>query len=48
VRDYGIKNPPHINTIGWILQRHGLVKKRKRKPGKYEVCRGQKVRGSVQ
>lgn len=38
-RDYGIKNPPHLNTIGLILRRHGLVKKRKRKAGKYEVCR---------
>lgn len=34
---HGIERPPHINTVGNILARHGLVKPRKRRPGVYRV-----------
>jgi transposase InsO family protein len=34
---HGIESPPHVNTVGRILDRNGLVKRRKRKKGVYRV-----------
>jgi transposase len=34
---YGLEDRPHINTVGNILDRHGLTKKRKRKAGVHRV-----------
>ncbi|MDQ8209092.1 helix-turn-helix domain-containing protein [Coraliomargarita sp. SDUM461003] len=34
---HGVENRPHINTINNVLNRHGLTKKRKRKPGVHRV-----------
>lgn len=34
-RDHGVGNPPAASTIGDILKRHGLVQKRRRRPGVY-------------
>jgi len=34
---HGLENRPHINTIHNILNRHGLTRKRKRRPGVHRV-----------
>lgn len=34
---YGLEDRPHINTVGNVLNRHGLTKKRKRKAGVHRV-----------
>lgn len=34
---HGIKQPPHISTIGSVLSRNGLTKKRKRKAGVHRI-----------
>ncbi|NRB74190.1 MAG: DDE-type integrase/transposase/recombinase [Verrucomicrobiales bacterium] len=34
-RDHGVESPPAVGTIGEIMKRHGLVKKRRRRPGVY-------------
>jgi len=36
-RDHGVERPPAVSTIDEILKRHGLVKKRRRRPGVYRV-----------
>ena len=37
IKVYGVERPPHENTIGLILARHGLSKRRKRRAGVYRV-----------
>lgn len=34
-RDHGVEKPPAVSTIGEILKRHGLVTRRRRRPGTY-------------
>lgn len=34
---YGLEDRPHVNTVGNILDSHGLTKKRKRRPGVHRV-----------
>lgn len=34
---HGIERPPHESTIGLVLSRHGLSRKRKRRPGVHRV-----------
>lgn len=34
---HGLEERPHVNTVGNILSRHGLTKKRKRKAGMHRV-----------
>ncbi|MCH8476244.1 MAG: integrase core domain-containing protein [Opitutales bacterium] len=37
LKEHGVERPPNESTIGSILNRHGLTKKRKRKPGVHRV-----------
>ena len=37
---HGIERPPVVSTVGEILKRNGLVKKRRRRGGAYSVERG--------
>jgi len=40
VRRHGVESPPATSTVGQILKRHGLVKKRRRRGGAFCVERG--------
>jgi putative transposase len=37
---HGLEGPPAVSTVGEVLKRHGMVKARKRRPGAFEVERG--------
>lgn len=37
IKVHGIEQPPHVSTIGSVLSRNGLTKKRKRKAGVHRV-----------
>lgn len=37
---HGIENPPATSTVGEVLKRNGLVTRRRRRPGVYQVERG--------
>jgi transposase InsO family protein len=37
IRIHRVENPPHISTIGLVLSRSGLTKKRKRKAGVHRI-----------
>ena len=41
---YGLEDRPHVNTVGNILDSHGLTKKRKRRTGVHRVRPEQKSR----
>ena len=40
-RKHSIETPPAISTLGEILKRHGMIEARRRKPGAFEVKRGE-------
>ena len=37
-RDHGIESPPAVSTVGEILKRHGLVRKKRRRAGVYPAA----------
>ena len=39
-RKHGVEAPPAISTLGEILKRHGMIEARRRRPGAFNVQRG--------
>ena len=39
-RKHGIEAPPAVSTLGEILKRHGMIQARRRRPGAFDVQRG--------
>lgn len=40
ITKHGIESPPAVSTVGEVLKRHGLVKKRRRRGGAFSAERG--------
>lgn len=40
-RKYAMESPPAVSTLGAILKRHGMIEARRRRPGAFNVQRGE-------